>query len=75
MEELEAILDANWRRAEKDGFKPERMNGVAFIHAVHRHTDPRDATKSRILRACEQVDKEDILITPTAVADIIRLES
>lgn len=75
MEKLDAILDANWRRAEQEGFKPERMSGPEFVLAVHRHCDPRDATRPRILRACLKIDSQDILIAPPMVADQIRAES
>ena len=75
MEKLEAILDANWRRAEKEGLRPERMSGPEFVRAVHRHCDPRDATRSRIVRACLKIDTQDILIVPPMVADQIRAES
>ena len=75
IERLEAILDANWLRAEQEGFKPERMSGREFVQAVHRHCDPRDATRSRIVRACLKIDDQDILIAPPMVADQIRTES
>ncbi len=75
MEKLEAILDANWRRAEREGFKPERLTGPEFVLAVHRHSDPRDATRTRIVRACLKIDGQDIVITPPMVADQIRVES
>jgi hypothetical protein len=75
MEKLEAILGVNWRRAEHEGFKPERMTGPEFVHAVHRHCDPRDASRSRILRACLKIDGQDIVITPPIVADQVRAES
>jgi hypothetical protein len=72
---LEEVLEANWKRAEQEGFQPERFSGSDFVKAVHRHCDPRDATRSRILRACKMIDKQDIIITSTAVADLIREES
>ena len=75
VEQLEDLLTSNWNRAEREGFQPERMNGPAFISAVHRYSDPRDATRVRIVRACEVVDRQDVLITPTAVADVIRGEA
>lgn len=72
IEQIEDTLNANWRRATKEGFDPEKMSGPAFIQAVHRYCDRRDASKARILRACKSVDARDVVITPTAVADIIR---
>jgi hypothetical protein len=74
MDQLEEILEANWRRAEGEGFEPPRMSGPAFIDAVHRHSDPRDATRRRILKACKTAEGRDLLITPTLVADMIREE-
>ena len=75
VEQLEEVLRANWLRAEKEGFEPERLSGPDFVKAVHRHSHPRDATRSRILRACKAVDRQDIIITPTSVADIIRRDT
>jgi hypothetical protein len=75
MEKLEEILAANWNRAEREGFKPSRMTGPEFVRAVHRHSDPRDATRSRIVRACFKVDSQDVIITPPTIADVIRSES
>jgi hypothetical protein len=72
MEQLGEVLDANWMRAEREGFDPQRMSAPAFIDAVHRHSDPRDATRKRILQACQAAETKDLLITPTLVADIIR---
>jgi hypothetical protein len=74
-DQLEEILEANWRRAEGEGFEPPWMSGSAFIDAVHRHSDPRDATRRRILKACRTADGRDLLITPTLVADMIREET
>lgn len=75
LDQLEEILEANWRRAEGEGFEPPRMSGSAFIDAVHRHSDPRDATRRRILKACKTAEGRDLLITPTLVADMIREET
>ncbi len=75
MEQLEEILAANWLRAEHEGFKPERFTGPDFVRAVHRYSDPRDATRPRILRACKTIDRQDVIITATSIADIIRRES
>lgn len=74
IERIGDALEKNWSRAEHEGFRPHRMSAAAFIKAVHRHTDPRDATRSRILKACNQLDKGDVLISPTGVADVIRRE-
>ena len=74
MEQLEEILEANWRRAESEGLEPPRMSGPAFVDAVHRHSDPRDATRRRIVKACQAVERRDVMITPTLVADMIREE-
>jgi hypothetical protein len=74
IDQLEEILEANWRRAEGEGFEPPRMSGPAFIDAVHRHSDPRDATRRRILKAAKTAEGRDLLITPTLVADMIREE-
>lgn len=73
--QLEDILAANWHRAEQEGFSPEQMAVPDFVRAVHRYCDPRDATRSRIVRACKMVDKQDVIITPPIVADLIRKES
>jgi len=75
IEQLEEVLNSNWHRAEQEGFSPERFTGSSFIKAVHRHCDPRDATKARIIRACKSVDGQDVIVTPTAVADVIRKEN
>jgi hypothetical protein len=72
MDQLGEVLDANWMRAEREGFEPQRMSAPAFIDAVHRHSDPRDATRKRILQACKAAESRDLLITPTLVADMIR---
>jgi hypothetical protein len=71
---LEEILSANWARAEREGFRPERLSGPDFIRAVHLNCDPRDATRSRIVKACQRIDRQDVIITPPLVADIIREE-
>ncbi len=71
---LEEILSANWARAEREGFRPERLSGTDFIRAVHLNCDPRDATRSRIVKACQRIDQQDVIITPPLVADIIREE-
>ena len=73
--QLEEILIENWRRAEQEGFSPEQMAVPDFVRAVHRYCDPRDATRSRIVRACKAVDKQDVIITPPTVADLIRKAS
>jgi len=75
MEQLEEILEANWGRAESEGLEPPRMSGAAFVDAVHRHSDPRDATRRRILNACQTAEGRDVMITPTLVADVIREET
>jgi hypothetical protein len=75
LELMDEILGANWTRAEREGFRPERLSGSDFIRAVHLHCDPRDATKSRIVRACQKIDRQDVIITPPLVADIIREEA
>jgi hypothetical protein len=72
MGQLEQILEANWQRAEREGLEPPRMSGAAFVDAVHRHSDPRDATRRRIVKACKTAEGRDVLITPTLVADMIR---
>jgi hypothetical protein len=72
---LEEILSANWSRAEQEGLRPERLSGAEFIRAVHLHCHPRDATRSRIVRACKKIDRQDVIITPPLVADIIREEA
>ncbi len=72
IEQMEDILEKNWGRAEREGLQPERLTGPAFVSAVHRSSDPRDATRSRILQACTVIDGQDIVLTPTAVADYIR---
>jgi len=71
---MEEILNTNWARAEREGFRPERLSGADFIRAVHLHCDPRDATRSRIVKACRKIDQQDVIITPPLVADIIREE-
>jgi len=72
LEKLEEVLGENWARAESEGFQPERLDGVNFLRAVHRYCDPRDATRARVLRACQKIDKEDVLISAPGVADEIR---
>jgi len=72
MDQLGEVLDTNWIRAEREGFEPPRMSPPAFVDAVHRHSDPRDATRKRILQACKTAEGKDLLITPTLVADMIR---
>jgi hypothetical protein len=72
MDQLTEILEGNWQRAEQEGFDPPRMNALAFVDAVHRYSDPRDATRRRILNACKAAEQQDLLITPTLVADMIR---
>lgn len=75
IQKIESVLAGNWNRAEREGFRPQRLAVVDFVHAVHRHCDPRDATKPRLLRACESADKQEVIITPTLIADIIRQRS
>ena len=74
IDQIEEILLANWNRAEKEGFQPRRSKGPAFINAVHRYCDPRDATRRRVLHACKEIDAKDILLTSTLVADFIRAQ-
>lgn len=74
VEQLENVLMENWTRAESEGFQPERMDGMEFLRAVHRYCDPRDATRARVLRACQQIDKEDVMISAPVIADVIRQE-
>ncbi len=71
---LEEILDTNWTRAEQEGFRPDRLDVEEFVRAVGLHCDPRDATRSRIVKACRKIDRQDVIITPTLVADIVREE-
>lgn len=75
LEKLDEVLGGNWARAESEGFQPERLDGVDFLRAVHRYCDPRDATRARVLRACQKIDKEDVLISAPGVADEIRKEN
>lgn len=74
IDQLGEVLEANWRRAEREGLEPPRMSPPAFVDAVHRNSDPRDATRKRILNACQAAEGRDLLITPTLVADLIREE-
>jgi hypothetical protein len=66
------VLERNWARAEREGYTPERLDAEAFINAVRDYTDPRDATHARILEALKELDRQDVLITPTVAADRVR---
>lgn len=74
-ETLEIVLDTNWTRAEEEGFRPDRLGSDEFIRAVRLSCDRRDASRARILKACQRIDKQDVVITPALVADIIREEA
>jgi hypothetical protein len=73
-QQLDELLESNWNRAEGEGLNPQRMSGRQFVDAVHRHSDRRDATLRRVLQACRRIDSDDVLLTPTVVADAIRQE-
>jgi hypothetical protein len=69
---ISEVLERNWARAEREGYAPERLDAEAFINAVRDYTDPRDATHARILEALKELDRQDVLITPTVAADRVR---
>lgn len=69
---INEVLERNWARAEREGYTPERLDAEAFINAVRDYTDPRDATHARILEALKELDRQDVLITPTVAADRVR---
>lgn len=69
---ISEVLERNWARAEREGYTPERLDAEAFINAVRDYTDPRDATHARILEALKELDRQDVLITPTVAADRVR---
>lgn len=69
LEKLEAVLEDNWDRAEAEGLHPNRMDAEAFINAVYQYTDRREATRRRILQAAQNLDQDDVLLTPALVAD------
>ncbi len=70
-ERLNAVLQSNWDRAEAEGLKPERMSAEEFVKAVYHYTDRREATRQRILKAMGKLDKDDVLLTPALVADVV----
>jgi hypothetical protein len=69
VQKLEAVLRKNWDRAEAEGLHPDRMPTEAFVNAVHRYSDRREAIPRRILQAATQLDRTDVLLTPALVAD------
>jgi hypothetical protein len=71
LEKLESVLQENWQRAETEGFKPNRMSAEAFVNAIHQFTDRREGTRQRILKAAEQLDRADVVLTPALVADVV----
>jgi hypothetical protein len=66
---LQGLLQENWDRAESEGLRPDRMPVEAFVNAVYRYTDRREAIPRRILQAAQQLDQADVLLTPALVAD------
>jgi hypothetical protein len=71
LEKLAFVLDENWGRAEAEGLQPERMSVEEFMSAIYQHTDRREGTRRRILEAAQQLDQDDILLTPALVADVV----
>jgi hypothetical protein len=69
---IDEILTRNWDRAEREGFKPQRISAEGFVDAVRDYTDPRDATHARILEALEELERQDVVITPNNAADRVR---
>jgi hypothetical protein len=68
---LEVVLEDNWDRAETEGLSPSRMSIQDFISAVYRYTDRREASRQRILQAARQLDRDNVLLTPALVADVV----
>jgi hypothetical protein len=71
LQKLEAVLQKNWDRAAAEGLQPDRMPTEAFVNAVHRYSDRREAIPRRILQAATQLDRTDVLLTPALVADSV----
>lgn len=71
LEQLESVLEENWDRAEAVGLYPERMSAEAFVNAIYQHTDRREGTRQRILKAARKLDEDDVVLTPALVADIV----
>jgi hypothetical protein len=71
LEKLQVVLQENWDRAEAEGLRPNRMSTEAFVNAIYRHTDRREASRQRILQATRQLNQADVLLTPTLVADAV----
>ncbi len=69
MEKLGAVLQENWDRAEEEGLNPQRLSAEAFMSAVYQFTDRRTASRQRILRAAQELNQDDVVLTPALVAD------
>jgi len=69
LERLGGILQENWDRAETEGLNPQRLSAEAFMSAVYQYTDRRIASRQRILRAAQELNQEDVVLTPALVAD------
>jgi 3-methyladenine DNA glycosylase AlkC len=48
-----------------------RMSIEAFVNAVYRYADRREATRWRILQAARQLDQDNVLLTPALVAGAV----
>jgi len=71
LDQLEDVLGDNWSRAEVEGLQPERMTAEAFVNSVYQYTDRREGTRRRILQAAKQLDRDDVVLTPALVADVV----
>jgi len=71
LERLGSVIQENWDRAEAEGLKPNRMSAEAFVDAIYQFTDRREGTRRRILQAAQQLDQDDVMLTPALVADVV----
>jgi hypothetical protein len=41
------------------------------MSAIYQYTDRREGSRRRILQAAQQLDQDDVMLTPALVADVV----
>ena len=71
MMQIGRILTANWERGRKQGLKPPALTAEKFVQRAQSLSGTPKPTVARVLEATRKLDRRDVLLTPSLVADEI----
>lgn len=65
------ILAANWERGRQQGLKPSVLTAEKFVQRAQSLAGAPRPSVARVLEAVQKLDRRDVLLTPSLVADEI----